>query len=37
VEEPSLDEGFYEIHEVNFVAKFNDEDDRQAYQQFSKK
>ncbi len=37
VEEPQLGEGFYEVNQVNFVAKFNDEDDRQAYHQFSKK
>lgn len=37
VEEPTPEEGFYEIHYVNFVAKFNDDPDRDAYHQFSKK
>ena len=27
-EVPDLAEGFYEINQVNFVAKFNDEEDR---------
>lgn len=37
VEEPMLTEGFYEINKVNFIAKFNDDTDKDAYHQFSKK
>ena len=31
VEEPQLNEGFYEINKVNFLAKFNDNEDKNAY------
>lgn len=37
VEEPSTGEGFYEVKKVNFLAKFSGEDDKKAYQSFSKK
>jgi hypothetical protein len=36
-EEPELAEGLYEINQVNFVAKFSDDSDREFYRKFSKK
>lgn len=36
-EKPSLDEGFYEINKVNFIAKFDSNEDRDFYHKFSKK
>ena len=36
LEKPTADEGYYEIKEVNFLAKFKDEEDKKAYQAFSK-
>ena len=36
LEEPETSEGFYEVKKVNFLAKFNDEADKQAYHCYSK-
>ena len=36
-EDPQLNEGFYEVNKVNFVAKFESEADREFYRKFSKK
>ena len=36
LEEPTLNEGFYEIKKVAFVAKFNDDEDKKAYQSITK-
>jgi hypothetical protein len=36
-EEPQLNEGFYEINKVNFIAKFSDDADKEFYRKFSKK
>jgi hypothetical protein len=37
VEEPTTDEGFYEVKKVNFVAKFTDDEDKKFYHCYSKK
>lgn len=34
MQKPTLDEGFYEIKEVNFIAKFEDDIDKQEYLKF---
>lgn len=34
MEKPTVAEGFYEVVEVNFIAKFHDEADKAAYQKF---
>ena len=36
-EAPELEEGFYEINQVNFLAKFDSEEDKEFYRKFSKK
>jgi hypothetical protein len=36
-EEPQLGEGFYEVNKVNFLAKFENDDDKEFYHKFSKK
>lgn len=36
-EVPKVEEGFTEVKRINFIAKFNDDDDQKAYQTFSKK
>ena len=36
-EEPQVNEGFYEVNKVNFVAKFESQADREFYRKFSKK
>ena len=36
-EEHQLNEGFYEVNKVNFVARFESEADREFYKKFSKK
>lgn len=37
LEEPQVGEGFKEIKKINFIAKFNDDEDKKAYEVFSKK
>jgi hypothetical protein len=36
-EEPIPAEGFYEVNQVNFIAKFQNDEDRDFYHKFSKK
>lgn len=36
LEEPKVNEGFYEVKKVAFVAKFNDDEDQKAYQSITK-
>lgn len=36
-EVPALNEGFYEINQVNFIAKYDNEADKEFYHKFSKK
>jgi hypothetical protein len=37
VEAPQTNEGFKEVKKINFIAKFNDDEDKKAYEAFSKK
>ena len=36
-EPPQLEEGFYEVNQVNFIAKFDSPEDKDFYRKFSKK
>lgn len=37
LEPPTVGEGFYEIKQVNFIAKFDTDADKEFYRKFSKK
>jgi bifunctional polynucleotide phosphatase/kinase len=35
-EKPTTDEGFYEVKDVNFIAKFDGEDDKKEYLKYTR-